>query len=228
MGFNPHQLEDPNLADFYGILRTYWAEAENNPPSGHSTLVDSDGYDAGVDTPDGETSVGTTDIDDDPPSPLVPTEVVGGEQSVVIEVDSQPTESEAWTDCQPSAHDPYPAAEGDSMLVSTEPEALPTETTESREMKGDGAVLVKETVREAEVDSMPPPPVPVKPKGQRLMLGGVTFSLPSKPPPGIKDKCIQLVAAKVAQLKKLSYTSYFNILCTQVSMSFPVYLSIIK
>lgn len=109
------------------------------------------------------------------------------------------------------------------MPVSTESEALPTETTESEEIKGDGDVLVKETVKEPERDSMPPPPVPLKPKGQRLVLGGMTFSLPSKPSPGTKDKYIQLVTAKVAQLKKLSYTSQFDILCTQVSRYF-VYL----
>ena len=243
MGLNQHQLEDPDLAHFYQTLRTFWAEAENNPPSGHSSLVDSDGY-LDVDTPHDDVSVGATEIDEDPPTPLAslatglsalalsdgspsasaasvpaPSESVPTE---VIEVnDSQPkeyTESQLWPDCQWSAHgieSPPAVKQGGHDKTPAEIE----DKEEQKEVPATENIENQESKDEiakldgAKKEEMPPPPVPVKPK-QRLQLAGVTISLPSNPKPEMREKYIKLVSAKMDNLKKLSYTSTVS-LCIQ-------------
>ena len=190
------QLKDEKLAEFYGILRSYWAEAENQGvPSG---LTD-DGYGNpgdDQDDQDGDASdAPTTDVDTPESGAFeatldpVPSTGASSETHGVVEVDSQDsepmfTESQLWTDAQPRS--PFTPFSPESPKVDTEI------------MGGNVGDVAGPNQKEKE--SMPPPPIP----GPRLTLGGVTFRLPAVPPPGMEPQYVRLVQARVEQLKKLS------------------------
>ena len=155
LGNNTYQ--DPQLDQFYGTLRLYWAEAEgfgeDEPQPSEEPNPDEDD--------DGYVSAPQSDSEPDQEAKAAEPQVENGE--VVTEPMPEVSEGGEGENPAAAATNPIGDVKGDLDEVT---KTSPTETIQEP--------VVTETVAPAEQDPMPPPPVPKKGLLDSIPKGNVT------------------------------------------------------